>query len=373
MRRVLFVFLGFGLSIISGCASGVSNLALVSPVGANGSIENVLVVTNRKPDADPTIRFNGDRGETLSFSSAGIWVPANRTAGEMRYPYSNINPDKHFATIAFEGIADKADLVRRINQKLRAIPDPSERRVILFVHGFNVDFGEGIYRMAQIKHDFGVEGAAVHFSWPSAGLLSRYLYDRDSANLSRDAFAETLELVAQSDATSIMIIAHSMGTFLSMESLRQLSIDDRGDVIDKINPLILASPDIDMDVFRAQLGRLDPPPRNIVTLVSKRDTILSISERLRGGQDRVGKGDQIRELQNLGVTVLDMTTLEDSATTHHNAFAESPTMLELIRSGSLKRLLDGADSHEERDTGVGTVTDIAATIIYLPARVLGDR
>jgi len=291
----------------------------------------------------------------------------------MRFPYKNIDPDKHFAAVAFEELNSEEEVLRRLNDKLASIENPAERRVIIYIHGYNVDFGEGVLRHAQITKDFGIEGAALHFSWPSAGELSRYLYDRDSAHFSRDALADTLELVNRSQAESIMVFAHSMGTFLTMETLRQLSLDDQTDVLQKIDPLVLASPDIDMDLFRAQLASVSPMPENIITLVSKRDSVLRLSERLRGGKDTVGKGDQIRELQTLGLTVVDMTKLEDSFTIAHNAFAESPTLLGLIQNGRLGRILEGADEHEDRDSGVGALSDLAASIIYLPARIIGDR
>ena len=373
MTRSTLLGISLACLILSACAAGISSVALTSPLGAKGSFEKILIVTNRQPDLDDTIRFNGERNDTLSFADASIWVPQNRLPGEMRYPYGRIDPNRHFATVAFENVPDSDELITRINQKLLAISDPAERRVILFIHGYNVDFGEGMYRHAQMTRDFAIRGAAVHFSWPSAGEISRYLYDRDSAHFSRDALVETLDLISQTEATSIMLFAHSMGTFLSMETLRQLSQTGREDILDKIDPLVLASPDIDMDVFRAQISKLSPTPPHIITLVSKRDTVLTLSERLRGGHDSVGKGDQIRALQALGVTVIDMTDLTDTYSTAHNTFAESPTLLALFQDGQLQRLLDGAKQHETRDTSVGALSDLAASIIYLPARVLGDR
>lgn len=373
MSRFFLVLLSLMLLTLGGCASGVSNLALISTAGASGTVEEILIVTNRSPDLDPKVRFSGQRNNRLSYATMDVWVPRDREAGEMRFPYGKIDPDKHFSAVSYSDVSSEQVFLSQLNAKLAKIPDTSMRRVIIYVHGYNVDFGEGVLRHAQISHDFGIEGAPLLFSWPSAGELSRYLYDRDSAHFSRDALAATLELVSRSDAESIMVFAHSMGTFLTMETLRQLSLDDRSDILRKIEPLVLASPDIDMDVFRAQLGSVQPAPKNIITLVSKRDSVLRLSERLRGGHDTVGKGDQIRELQALGLTVVDMSKLEDSFSIAHNTFAESPTLLRLIQDGRLGKLLKGADDHQDRDSGVGALSDLAASIIYLPARMLGDR
>lgn len=377
MIRSIFLFLTFSV-VLGGCAHRVSNLSLVSPDIETGSVQEVLVVTNRMRDENSNVRFNGERSEELSFVDAGIWVPDNREAGEIRYPYGRIDPGKHFAAVSFEEFETKQDFLDRLNTKLLAIETPADRRVVVFVHGYNVDFGEGLLRHAQIGEDFGISGAAVHFSWPSAGEITQYLYDRDSAHFSRDGMSEMLELVTQSDADSILIFAHSMGTFLTMETLRELSLNQRTDILEKIDQLILASPDIDVDVFRSQIASLSPLP-NIVTFVSKNDLALSFSERLRGGSDRVGRGARIMDLQALGVTVIDLTQINDSFTTAHNAFAESPTLLSLIRSGELTAFLDGANEDEEREEGIGAMdtmealSGLVANIVFLPIRIMGDQ
>lgn len=367
------ILAGLGTLLLCSCATGISSVGLVSSENLSGTTEKVLVVTNRAADPDVGIRFNGQRSDQLSFAGVDVWVPENRNAGELRYPYGNFDPNKTFATAGYTPIANQSALVAEINQQLATIPDPADRRVVVFVHGFNIDYGEGIYRHAQIMHDFDIKGVAVHFSWPSAGEFSQYLYDRDSAHFSRDALMKTLEIVHGSNATSMMVFAHSMGSFLSMETLRQLSLDDRADILQKIDPLLLASPDIDMDVFRAQLNSLEPRPDNIITLVSKRDQALNLSERLRGGTDSVGRGDRIEELRELGVAIIDMTSLRDSFSTVHNSFAESPTLLSMFQSGQLRSIIDGSNNHEKRDTGIGMLSDFAASILYIPAIVMGDR
>ncbi len=40
---------------------------------------------------------------------------------------------------------------------------------MVFVHGFNNTFADGLHRTAQIRHDFEIPGVAVHYAWPSAG------------------------------------------------------------------------------------------------------------------------------------------------------------------------------------------------------------
>ena len=89
---------------------------------------------------------------------------------------------------------------------------------------------------------------------------------------SRDALEAVLQaLVDSRNVGSISILAHSMGNYLAVESLRQMAIRDRG-LPSKIRDVMLASPDIDVDVFRRQIAEIDVKPRTTqFTLFVSRD------------------------------------------------------------------------------------------------------
>ncbi len=121
--------------------------------------------------------------------------------------------------------------------------------------------------------------APVLFTWPSGGNVADYVYDRDSAMYSRDAFETVLAaLVANPNVGSISILAHSMGNYLTVETLRQMAIRDHG-LPSKITNVMLASPDIDVDVFRRQIAEIDagPRPTQFTLFVSRDDKALGIS------------------------------------------------------------------------------------------------
>src|SRR5580704_2423612 len=89
-------------------------------------------------------------------------------------------------------------------------------------------------------------------TWPSRGSIFEYGYDRESANFSRDALEETLRRIARDPSVGeITVMAHSMCAWLVMESLRQMAIRD-GRVTAKVQNVILASPDLDVDVCATQ-------------------------------------------------------------------------------------------------------------------------
>ena len=370
-RALILLLLVAGLT--SACAYNPARMPVIDPGGAKGSVETVFIATTRSPAEDPSLHYGPGRGDGLSFAEAGIWVPHNREPGSVNLPSATPDPAREFALTGFEDVADLPELASRIDAGLAGLA-LDERQVFLFVHGYNTPFSDGLYLNAQILNDFGIPGVAVHYAWPSAGRLPAYLYDRDSAQFARDGLADTLIMLADTQAVRINILAHSMGALLTMEALRELSLRGRGDVVERIDPLMLASPDIDFDVFRTQLAALDPPPEHLAIFASARDRALLVSGSLRGGgHPRIGSGAFREELNALGVAVIDLSTLSDGrGFANHVTFASSPTLMRLSSSGVLTDALMGESTHV-RSTGIGALTDLAARIIYLPARALGER
>ena len=361
----------FLLIVLAGCSHAPARMPIIELGITDGRSEPILIATTRAPSDDPALRLSTARGE-LSFARADVWVPTNRLPGEVVLPSRQVDPAREFALTGYQPDLARSAWSAMLERQLLALP-LAERQVFVFVHGFNTPFSDGLYLNAQILNDFGVRTAAVHYAWPSAGQFPAYLYDRDSAQYARDGLAETLEVIADSPAVSITILAHSMGSLVTMEALRQLSLEGRTEVLAKIDPVILASPDIDFDVFLNQLDSLDPPPGHMTVLVSDRDQALILSDTLRGGgRSRLGIGAQRDVLVDRGLAVVDMSGLRDGTLVGHFDFAASETLMQLAASGALTQALNG-DTRPSGETGVGTLADIAARIIYLPARALGER
>jgi esterase/lipase superfamily enzyme len=100
-----------------------------------------------------------------------------------------------------------------------------------------------------------------------------------------------LKLIANIGMQQQVVLAgHSMGGWLVMETLRQLRLQGRDDVLRRFQ-VALAAPDIDIDVFRRQvdvIGRLSPA---LTILVARDDRALDFSGALTGGRRRVGTAD----------------------------------------------------------------------------------
>ncbi|WP_439528573.1 alpha/beta hydrolase [Pannonibacter sp.] len=216
---------------------------------------------------------------------------------------------------------------------------PKDRKVFLFIHGYNTLFAEGVFRFAQVMHDSDAPGVPVLFTWASRGDLTDYVYDLNSAAVARDELEQTLEDLAKSGALEVNVLAHSMGTWLMMETLRQMPPERRKRLSQKLKRIVLAAPDIDVDVFKDQMrriGRLDPP---IILLLSKDDRALNVSSIIAGGKDRVGRYGDDAELAALGAVVIDLTNLEGPDAAHHSKFAAfasiAPRLTEVLQKDKL--------------------------------------
>jgi esterase/lipase superfamily enzyme len=65
----------------------------------------------------------------------------------------------------------------------------NKHHVLIFVHEYNNRFSDAVFRAVQLVHDSGAQVTPILFTWPSRGSVFAYGYDRESANLSRDAAA----------------------------------------------------------------------------------------------------------------------------------------------------------------------------------------
>jgi esterase/lipase superfamily enzyme len=168
------------------------------------------------------------------------------------------------------------------------------------------------------------------FSWPSKAGLFDYNYDRDSAMWSRDAFERVLQsFVAAQNVGRIHIVAHSMGTMLTLESLRQLYARYGDAVANRIGAVVLASPDIDMDVFSSSVTAIGPLARKITVITATNDRALALSGRLAGGMTRVGAAEKAA-IERLGVRVIDASDT-GWGIINHDLFLSNADVRKVIR------------------------------------------
>jgi esterase/lipase superfamily enzyme len=184
----------------------------------------------------------------------------------------------------------------------------------------------------------------VLFTWPSRGSVLAYGYDRESTLYSRNALEKLLNAIARDPAVGeISILAHSMGNSLALETLRQMAIRD-GRVAPKIRNVLLAAPDVDVDLAKEAIMDMGPKTKrpSFTLFVSQDDRALAVSRRVWGSSARLGAINPDQEpfrtqIERADVTVVDLTKLRAGDALHHGKFAESPEVVRLIG----KRLAEG--------------------------------
>jgi esterase/lipase superfamily enzyme len=363
--------------VASACGSGPQR-GLLDPAQAAQSASlarhDILVATTRTRSADPAILFDGGRAPELGFASVEITVPPGHVTGELERPRNGApDPERHFAAGSVATFGD----VATFQEELRGRLAESDGRALLFIHGYRTRFDGAVMRMAQLVHDSGYQGTPVLFSWASAGRTVDYIYDNNSATIGRDGLERTLRLLAESGARRIDIVAHSMGNWVTMEALRQFAIAGDRDIGQRLGDVVLASPDIDVDVFKSQLQRIGRPDRPFFVLVSADDRALQLSSLIAGNRPRLGDYGEADDIARLGVIVVNVSDFKSGDSLNHAKFADNPVLVRLLGDRLREDDQLGADADQVGDRitrlagGLGqTVGSAAEIIITTPIDVI---
>lgn len=303
----------------------------MAPEGYRPSIlETVWIASQRSLD--------GQHMPQPWFSRIDVSVPPERAPGDLAYPRPGGDPGTQFL-VSGGGRLGGADAFRRAIEADLARRAPEDRDIILFIHGYNYSFAEGVYRTAQLAHDLRLPGVHAHFSWPSRMKPYAYSGDRDGALYSRDGLVQTIQLLVQARGRGkIVLMAHSMGSQLLMEGLRQMALSGRRDLIDRIDGVILMSPDLDLRLFRSQVRAIGPLPRPFVILTSPQDRALQLAALISDEPLRLGNIPDAQPVADLDVIVVD-TGAFNTGYGHFNV-ADSPALQRILtRMRDLDRIL----------------------------------
>jgi esterase/lipase superfamily enzyme len=176
------------------------------------------------------------------------------------------------------------------------------RDVYLYVHGFNNTFYDAVARSAILWHSISRQGVFIAYTWPAGyGGPFGYFYDRESGEFTIFHLREMIKvLVELPELERLHIIAHSRGTDVATTALRELNIALRAQDKDprkalKLETLMLAAPDLDLEVFsqRFWLENLGSVAKRTVVYFSSEDDAIGLSNWLFGSKTRIGTLSQI--------------------------------------------------------------------------------
>lgn len=280
----------------------------------------LYAVTNRKRIAGGTggPHYGGERGELETVRVAFAAPPASLVSRAA----SVVSGDWTIAGVTPLAAED---------QLARLAERASGQDVMIYIHGYNEAFETSVTNAAQLSDAIGFRGVTVAFTWPSKGGLLDYNYDRESALYSRDALSRLFATLADSQTIGrIHVVAHSMGGWLTLETLREMAaVRGAGNLAMRFGAVVFAAPDIDADVFTAGVRRLGPVAQRMTLITAVNDRALAVSRRLAGGVPRAGAADR-DTLESLGVRVADASDF-GWGVIRHDLFLSDREVREVVR------------------------------------------
>jgi esterase/lipase superfamily enzyme len=326
-----------GLVLLPGCVAAPAGTATDGEDAAR-QVE-VRYATDRARDGEDGTNFGFNKGRgALAFGIAGVSVPTGHVAGRLEAP-----PFRAPAALADPRWHIYLDSVRPMPREafaadLRdALGRARRNEILVFVHGYNTDFGLAMRRSSQLWLDLDFAGVLVAFSWPSAGRPTSYLRDQNNADWAAPDLAATLRLlVDESGADRIHLFVHSMGSRILFDALDALARDHAAVDPPPFAEVIFAAPDVDADIFVASAPRLQPLAGRFTVYASDSDMAMIAARHRAGGHPRAGESGAAI------VVVPGMDTVDASAVRDdlfgHEYFGESRPVLEdiglLLRDGA---------------------------------------
>ncbi len=299
-------------------------------------------------EAPKRIDYGANRGRKLALGRALVTIPKSHVQPTIerpwaiRIPYTSItlyeeaeDPEKHFTLQELKALS-RADFLKLVRERL-AKSQRFKDHALVFVHGYNTTFDNGVYRTAQIAYDLKFDGAPFLYSWPSGGGVASYTYDRESAGQAVPFMRDFLDMVIkETGAKSVSVVAHSMGNQPTLQVLKDIKASSPPGIV--ISQIILAAPDVDRDNFENIARDIQGLASGITLYAAANDRALGVSRRFHGGVPRAGDVPDGGPLVLPGVDTIDVTAVStDSFGLNHSGYAENNALLNdlqlLIQTG----------------------------------------
>jgi len=295
----------------------------------------VWIVSGRATIEKHGVTYTGERG-VLTRGICEITVPNIHQRGIVERPsllrFEMREDQREHIVLTSAVELSERDFHQRLSETVSQSPAGD---LLVFIHGYNVDFQSAIRRTAQIAIDLPFEGVPVCYSWPSQGTLMGYPIDESNAEWTETHLRDFLvELVRESGARSINVVAHSMGNRPMTAAMRQIYWE-----IDALNAplfdrIVLAAPDVDADRFRRDLAPALFNIANQVTLyASSSDQALIASKQVHGYPRAGESGPNVVVVP--GVETIDVSGI-DLSLLGHSYYGDNESMLhdlyEVVRS-----------------------------------------
>jgi esterase/lipase superfamily enzyme len=331
-RRLIAAVFVLSLStVLSGCSlSGGPREAAAEATPAPRQVD-IFFATDRAPDTEDPDAFSSERGD-MSYGITHVAIPPGHLMGRKEEPSLlkfQWSPDEH-KHIKVRGVShlDRDAFLQRL---MHAVAGSSGSRIMIFVHGYNMEFAQASRDVAQFANDLKFGGPVLLFSWPSQGGFTGYTVDETNAEWAQADFVRLLnELLENVAAQNVYLVAHSMGNRILGRGMTTLAGDRLpGDLI-VFREIVMIAPDIDADVFSLDIApRLARTGIHVTVYASSNDRALMASKAFHGYARAGDAGERLLVLE--GVETIDASDVS-AGLLGHSYFAEDRRVMEDIFS-----------------------------------------
>jgi esterase/lipase superfamily enzyme len=312
----------------------------------------ISYATDRKPrdNKDGSFGYGSGRSASLAFGTVDIEIKGDPSWDEFAQlslqskrskklimqmgeisEKSRLPPTPHPASYVDGKIIfqpEREGEVREVEAMMHAgieklLAESARKEVIIYIHGYNNDFSDAAYQLAELWHFLGRKHVPILYTWPAGheghSGLRGYNYDRESSEFTIYHLKQFLKSLGTMDEIEkIHLIAHSRGTDVLVSALREIILEIRAEGKNPKNALrianvILAAPDIDYDVIlqRVVAEHSVSGVEHATVYTSPSDKAIRISEWLYGSLARIGHlgSDEFKS----SLSEQQMKSIEDNA------------------------------------------------------------
>lgn len=276
---------------------------------------NVYFATDRKQSSSSPIEFSGKRGDgNLVYGQVSVSIPDSHEVGKIESPkwwkvWNRDDPSRYVLVLSVNTFDDSTGFANSIKTFLA---DADDSDVLLFIHGYNVGFDAAAKRAAQLSYDLKFTGAPMFYSWPSAGKLDGYPADETSVVWTVPHFKDFLRtILADLGAKNVHVIAHSMGNRALVNALSTFDVSTLPEGSAALQQIILAAPDIDVDIFGQLAAKFPGKAARITLYTSENDKAIRASKKFHN-YPRVGGSTVIID----GIDTIDASQVKTDFLAH---------------------------------------------------------
>jgi esterase/lipase superfamily enzyme len=298
----------------------------------------VFYGTDRKTTGSlkPAEFYGAERGD-LQYGYLDVTIPAAHQEAELE---TRSQWDMYTLFMGEAGLRSRFVLLDEVTPLARdgfigalrkQIKEAPSKEVFIFVHGYNSTFEDAARRCAQLAYDLDFDGTPMMYSWASAGSATAYTKDEATVQSSGMKMAQMLDdVVAQSGAERIHLIAHSMGNRALIEALQSYLANressKRQHIFDQI---VFTAPDVDRDYFVGAIKSLSGAAARVTLYASDTDLALQSSQILHDAPRAGLAGIHVISLP--GIDTIDMSAVPADSLGHNYFAANAGAIYDLFR------------------------------------------